>query len=57
MKVTCEKMATVLKVVLSQAQKRDSLQTMMHHLIFFTNQLDMDIPLRREEYHTALTLF
>jgi hypothetical protein len=29
----------------------------MHHLIFFTSQLDMDIPLRGEEYHTTLTLF
>jgi hypothetical protein len=26
----------VLKVVLSQAQKSDSLQTLMHHLIFLT---------------------
>jgi hypothetical protein len=35
----------VLKLVLSQAQKPDSLQTLMHHLIFFTSQMDMDIPL------------
>jgi hypothetical protein len=28
----------------------------MFHSIFFTSQMD-NIPLRREEYHTALTLF
>jgi hypothetical protein len=46
----------VLKLVLSQAQKPDSLQTLIHHLTFFTSQMDTDIPLRGEEYHTALML-
>ena len=46
----------VLKLVLSQAQKPDFLQTLMHHLTFFTSQMDKDIPLRGEEYHTALNV-
>jgi hypothetical protein len=36
----------VLKRVLSQAQKPDYLQTLMHHLISFTSQ--QDIPLQGE---------
>jgi hypothetical protein len=46
----------VLKLVLSQAQKPCSLQTLMHHLISFISQLDMDIPPRGEKYHTVLML-
>jgi hypothetical protein len=42
----------VLKLALSQAQKPESLQTLMHHLTFLTflSQMDTDIPLRGEEY-------
>jgi hypothetical protein len=33
----------------SEAQKPYSLQTLMHHLIFFTSQMDMDLPLVEEK--------
>jgi len=46
-----------LKLVLSRAQKPDSLQRLMHHLIFYTSQMDMDIPLRGKEYHAASKLY